>query len=112
LIEKIAFWTPDADGENFLVTANLSFKFDLIIGNKTVMKDVVVENNGEQAFYTDGTAASTVMHLEGVGILIPPQVEFKINVKTFTTDQRNPSNQRVGCYLFGTGVLLDFNTTI
>ena len=112
LIEKIAFWTPDADGENFAVTANLSFKFDLIIGNKTVMKDVVVESNGEQAFYTDGTAKSTVLHLEGVGILIPPQIEFKINVKTFTTDQRGASSQRVGCYLFGTGVLLDFNTSI
>ncbi len=112
LVEKIAFWTPDADGENFLVTANLSFKFDLIIGNKTVMKDVVVESNGEQAFYTDGTAKSTVIHLEGVGILIPPQVEFKVNVKTFTTDQRGASSQRVGCYLFGTGVLLDFNTSI
>lgn len=113
LIEKIAFFTPDADdGQNFSGVANISYKFDLIIGNKTVMKDVVVESNGEQAFYTDGTAQSHVIHLEGVGILIPPQVEFKVNVKSFGTDTRGASSSRVGCYLFGTGVLLDFNTSI
>jgi len=62
LIEKIAFFQPDAaDGQNFNGPANLSYKFDLIIGNKTVIKD---------------------------------------------------ANERIGCYLFGTGVLLDFNTSI
>jgi len=113
LIEKIAFFQPDAaDGQNFNGPANLSYKFDLIIGNKTVIKDAVVEANGEQAFYTDGNAQSHVMHLEGVGILIPPQVEFKVVVKGFITDVRTASNERIGCYLFGTGVLLDFNTSI
>jgi hypothetical protein len=114
LVEKIAFFIPDAaDGQNFAASGTgLSFKFDLIIGNKTVMKDVVVERGGQQAFYNDGTAESSVIDLEGVGILIPPQVEFKINVKPFGADTRAASSQRVGAYLFGTGVLLNFNTSI
>jgi hypothetical protein len=112
LVEKIAFFIPDADdGQNF-GTGSLSYKFDLIIGNKTVMKDVVVERAGQQAFYNDGTAESTVLDLEGVGILIPPQVEFKINVKCLTATSRVAASSRVGCYLFGTGVLLNFNTSI
>ena len=113
LVEKIAFFTPDADdGENFTAPPGVSFKFDLIIGNKTVMKDVVVEFGGQQAFFNDGSAASSVIDLEGVGILIPPQVEFKIEVKPLLTSARTANSARVGCYLFGTGVLLNFNTSI
>jgi hypothetical protein len=113
LVEKIAFFIPDADdGQNFAETPNNSYKFDLIIGNKTVMKDVVVEAGGQQAFYNDGSAASAVLDLEGVGILIPPQIEFKLNVKPMTTNSRGAQTERVGCYLFGTGVLLNFNTSI
>jgi len=113
LVEKIAFFTPDADdGQNFAATANQSYKFDLIIGNKTVMKDVVVENGGQQAFYNDGTVGSQCLELEGVGILIPPQVEFKIEVKPMVTSTRVANLNRIGCYLFGTGVLLNFNTSI
>lgn len=112
LIEKIAFFTPDAaDGQNFTAPSG-SFKFDLIIGNKTVMKDVVVERGGQQAFFNDGTVASSVIDLEGVGILIPPQVEFKLNVKPLNTKSRTARTEAVGCYLFGTGVLLNFNTSI
>jgi hypothetical protein len=113
LVEKIAFFIPDAtDGENFTSSGNRSYKFDFIIGNKTVMKDVVVEAGGQQAFYNDGSAASAVLDLEGVGILIPPQIEFKLNVKPMTTNSRGAQTERVGCYLFGTGVLLNFNTSI
>lgn len=112
LVEKIAFFTPDAeDGQNFQNTG-ASYKFDLIIGNKTVMKDVVIERAGQQAFYSDGSSASSVLDLEGVGILIPPQVEFKIVVKPMVASTRAANSSRVGCYLFGTGVLLNFNTSI
>jgi len=112
LVEKIAFFLPDAaDGQNF-AASTASYKFDLIIGNKTVMKDVVVERAGQQAFYNDGSTASQVLDLEGVGILIPPQIEFKIQVKPMVFNTRAASSQRVGCYLFGTGVLLNFNTSI
>jgi hypothetical protein len=113
LVEKIAFFTPDADdGQNFSAGISNSYKFDLIIGNKTVMKDVVVEGGGQQAFYNDGTAASQCLELEGVGILIPPQVEFKVVAKPFGVGSRAAVSQRLGCYLFGTGVLLNFNTSI
>ena len=115
LVEKIGFFIPDAaDGENYagLDVASGSVKFDMIIGNKTVMKDVVVELSGQQAFYSDGAGASSVIDLEGVGILIPPQVEFKINVKNLDVFTRAEASRRVGCYLFGTGVLLNFNTSI
>ena len=113
LVEKIAFFIPDAeDGQNFTASGTTSYKFDLIIGNKTVMKDVVVENSGQQAFYNDGGTGSQVLDLEGVGILIPPQVEFKVVAKPFNVIGRTAETVRLGCYLFGTGVLLNFNTSI
>jgi len=78
LVEKIGFFVPTvATGISFegLGATGFSVKFDLIIGNKTVIKDASCEFGGEQAFFNDGTAASSVIDLEGVGILIPPQVE-------------------------------------
>jgi hypothetical protein len=111
LIEKIGFFIPDAaDGQNFAANTTTGFKFDLIIGNKTVYKDVAVELGGEQSFFTDG-ANSSVIHMEGVGILIPPQVEYKMIVKPYDLSYAAES-VRVGAYLYGTGVLLNFNTTI
>ena len=113
LIEQIGFFIPDAaDGENCGGLAGLSVKFDLVIGNKTVIKDCVVETAGQQAFYNDGAAGSSVLTLEGVGILIPPQVEFYVRASAFNTLTRLASSERLGCYLFGTAALLNFNTTI
>jgi len=113
LVEQIAFFIPDAeDGENYINLNGISVKFDLVIGNKTVIKDAVVEFAGQQAFYNDGTAGSCVMTLEGVGILIPPQVEFYVRASAFLSRSRVASSQRLGCYLFGTAALLNFNTTI
>jgi len=115
LVEQIGFFIPDAaDGENYAGSgaSGLSVKFDLVIGNKTVIKDCVVEQGGQQAFYNDGTASSSVITLEGVGILIPPQVEFYVRASAFSPTTRAASSQRLGCYLFGTAALLNFNTTI
>jgi hypothetical protein len=115
LVEKIGFFIPAAaNGISYdgLGLAGVSVKFDLVIGNKTVIKDATCELGGEQAFYNDGTAGSSVIDLEGVGILIPPQVEYYVVAKTFLFDTRVASSQRLGCYLFGTGALLNFNTTI
>jgi hypothetical protein len=113
LVEQIAFFIPDTvDGENYINLNGISVKFDLVIGNKTVIKDAVVEFAGQQAFYNDGTAGSCVMTLEGVGILIPPQVEFYVRASAFLSRSRVASSQRLGCYLFGTAALLNFNTTI
>ena len=115
LVEKIGFFIPSAaDGINYagIVASGTSVKFDLVIGNKTVIKDATCELGGEQAFYNDGTVGSSVIDLEGVGILIPPQVEYYIVAKVFDGFTRTASTQRLGCYLFGTGALLNFNTTI
>jgi hypothetical protein len=113
LVEKIGFFIPAAaDGIAYNGLGGFSVKFDLVIGNKTVIKDATVEFGGEQAFYSDGTTASAVIDLEGVGILIPPQVEYYVVAKPFAADSRSASSQRLGCYLFGTGALLNFNTTI
>jgi hypothetical protein len=113
LVEQIGFFIPDAaDGENYAGLGGISIKFDVIIGNKTVIKDCVVETAGQQAFYNDGTATSSIITLEGVGILIPPQVEFYVRASAFDTLNRDAVSRRIGCYLFGTAALLNFNTTI
>jgi hypothetical protein len=36
----------------------------LVIGNKTVIKDAVVELGGQQAFYNDGAVASAILTLK------------------------------------------------
>jgi hypothetical protein len=115
LIEQIGFFIPDAaDGQNYggLSSGGGGVKFDLVIANKTVIKDATVEFGQQQAFYNDGAAASSILTLEGVGILIPPQVEFYIRANTFNSIGRVATSERVGCYLFGTAALLNFNTTI
>lgn len=113
LVEKIGFFIPSAaDGISYTGSGAYSVKFDLVIGNKTVLKDVSCELGGEQAFYNDGVAPSFVIDLEGVGILIPPQVEYYVIAKPFVSATRQAEALRLGCYLFGTGALLNFNTTI
>ena len=115
LVEKIGFFIPSSeDGIAYggLTTPGFSVKFDLVIGNKTVIKDATCELGGEQAFYNDGNVASSVIDLEGVGILIPPQVEYYVIAKAFGFETRSAQSTRLGCYLFGTGALLNFNTTI
>lgn len=112
LVEKIGFFVPSAaDGIAYAGLGGFGVKFDLIIGNKTVIKDATCEFGGEQAFYNDGTIASSVIDLEGAGILIPPQIEYYVLAKAYDTN-RIGTSIRLGCYLFGTGALLNFNTTI
>jgi len=113
LVEKIGFFIPlSATGNDYKGLDGGSVKFDLVIGNKTVIKDASCEFGGEQAFYNDGTVGSSVIDLEGVGILIPPQVEYYVVAKLFNASARTGISSRLGCYLFGTGALLNFNTTI
>lgn len=115
LVEKIGFFVPSAaDGIAYvgLDPTGSAVKFDLVIGNKTVIKDATCEFGGEQAFFSDGAIASSVIDLEGVGILIPPQVEYYVVAKPFNGLARTSTSIRLGCYLFGTGALLNFNTTI
>jgi hypothetical protein len=106
--------------------------FSLIIGNKTVMKDTPVFVAGQPSTFATsalqlaGFAPDTTLDfaprhqifMEGAGILIPPQVEWSINYKVYSLTTGAivpialPSTIRLGAYLFGTRVLLNFNTTI
>ena len=130
LVETIAFYVTNAAGDvsNFQEAygSNAVIVFDLIIGNKRVMKDTPIFGSGSPyTFANVAQATKTVgennvqvfvprhqVFMEGAGILIPPQVEYYVVAKPFSSNQRTASSARLGCYLFGTGALLNFNTTI
>jgi hypothetical protein len=56
------------------------------------------------------------VYLEGAGILIPPQIQWSVEYRIFNvvTGAVIPfeAEKSLGCYLFGTRVLLNFNTSI
>lgn len=135
LVENIAFYVRNNSGFtlNFqrVFGSNAVIVYDLIIGNKRVMKDTPVFAAGTP--YTFANAAQTTITLgedkiqaliprhqtfmEGAGILIPPQVQWYVEYRVFdvvTGATINPSDLTgfIGCSLFGTRVLLNFNTTI
>jgi hypothetical protein len=134
LVETIAFYVKDASGNvrNFQDTygSNAVIVFDLVIGNKRVMKDTPVfaagapytfANTGNRNTLSGETQVSAFaprhqVFMEGAGILIPPQVQWYVdyrifNVVTGATIAAGDATA-IGCYLFGTRVLLNFNTTI
>ena len=108
LVESIDFFIPQtATGEQY---ANLGegVKFSLIIGNKIVIKDAICEPN-VTAFTT---GVKSTYYFEGVGILIPPQLEYKIEASIYNQQTRVASTSRLGCMLHGTAVLTNLNTSI
>ena len=135
LVENIAFYvsqTEDGIVKNFqnIYGSNAVIVFDLVIGNKRVMKDTPIFASGSpyvfanvaQGRTTVGADEPTVLFprhqifMEGAGILIPPQVQWSVtyNVFNIVTGAILPfvENRAIGCYLFGTKVLLNFNTSI
>jgi hypothetical protein len=136
LVENIAFYTVDSLGEvaNFqkVYGSNAVLVYDLIIGNKRVMKDTPVFAAGSP--YTFANTATTnetdpsgefqvnvfrprhQTFMEGAGVLIPPQIQWYVEYRVFnmvTGATITPTiNTAIGCYLFGTRVLLNFNTSI
>ena len=132
LIETIGFYvitTEDSSGQvlNFQKRygSNAVLVFDLIIKNKTVMKSTpIFGSGGPYAFANnavDGPNGLVIprhqVFLEGAGILIPPQVQWSVEYRIFNvvTGAVMPFVQEfenIGCYLFGTRVLLNFNTSI
>jgi hypothetical protein len=104
--------------------------FDLVIGNKRVMKDTPIfgagmpytfSNVGQRTEAIGVNFASVVsprhqVFMEGAGILIPPQVQWYIDYRLFNvvTGATIPLSEDapIGFYLFGTRVLLNFNTSI
>lgn len=134
LVETIAFYVRDASGnvDNFQSTygSDAVIVFDLVIGNKRVMKDTPVFAAGSPYTFANsansnsGTIEAPVqayrprhqVFMEGAGILIPPQVQWYVDYRIFnvvTGAVITPEDTTtIGCYLFGTRVLLNFNTTI
>lgn len=134
LVETIAFYVKDGNGlaRNFqeIYGSNAVVVFDLVIGNKRVMKDTPVFASGSP--YTFANVANQVqssgettinvflprhqVFMEGAGILIPPQVQWYVDYRIFNVVTGAPivptDTTPIGCYLFGTRVLLNFNTTI
>jgi hypothetical protein len=134
LVETIAFYVKNTDGTiaNFqrIYGSNAVIVFDLNIGNKVVMKNTPVFASGSP--YTFATAglnqtveaeAERVYYLprhqvfmEGAGVLIPPQVQWYVDYRIFNVVTgatiAATEGTAIGCYLFGTRVLLNFNTSI
>ena len=134
LVESVTFYVKTAAGlvQNFqkVYGSNAVIVFDLIIGNKRVMKDTPVFAAGAPYTFanvatSNGVSGESVattfsprhqVFMEGAGILIPPQVQWYVEYRVFNvvtgatiaaTDET-----AIGCYLFGTRVLLNFNTSI
>jgi len=140
LVETIGFFglfdnAPDRELKNLqrIYGSNFVIVYDLIIGNKRVMKQTPIfgagcpytfANVGTRFGLLAGTPDQVVpsynprhqTFLEGAGILIPPQVQWSIEYRIFdvVTGAVLPAveENQIGCYLFGTRVLLNFNTSI
>jgi hypothetical protein len=134
LVETIGFYVKGSNGEtsNFqqVYGSEAVIVFDLIIGNKRVMKDTPIFAAGSP--YTFANVANInrlsgedqvsifrprhQVFMEGAGILIPPQVQWYVDYRIFNAVTGAPvaatDTTAIGCYLFGTRVLLNFNTTI
>jgi hypothetical protein len=134
LVENIAFYSREESGNinNFqaIYGSEAVIVFDLIIGNKRVMKETPVFAAGmpftfaNVANFQTPSGETTVqaflprhqVFMEGAGILIPPQVQWYVSYTIFnvvTGAIITPTDDSaIGCYLFGTKVLLNFNTSI
>ena len=134
LVETVAFYVKDASGNilNFqkVYGSQAVIVWDLVIGNKRVCKDTPVFGAGSP--YTFANVATLTedvgeiranyfyprhqVFMEGAGILIPPQVQWYVQYTIYnviTGAIIPPSDATaLGCYLFGTKVNLNFNTSI
>jgi len=134
LVENIAFYVLGTDGivRNFqsVYGSSAVIVYDLVIGNKRVMKDTPVfaagspytfANAGVKSEGAPGAPFSSYSprhqtFMEGAGILIPPQIQWYVDYRIFDVVTgatiAATDSTTIGCYLFGTRVLLNFNTTI
>lgn len=134
LVETIAFYAKNEAGNtiNFQTVygSQAVIVFDLVIGNKRVMKDTPVFGAGTPYTFANNANVTAVsgentvqsfvprhqVFMEGAGVLIPPQVQWYVDYRVFNlvTGASIPITDAgpIGCYLFGTRVLLNFNTSI
>jgi hypothetical protein len=123
LIEAVAVYTRPVSGTSgpSAITEGAAPDFtpiigvmDLQIGNKRVLKDLMVSGNcmGQAGTAKNGGDMNNVVYLAPtVGIVIPPQVEFEATV-SFSRQPGATSDDAVGLYLYGTKVNLTFNTSL
>lgn len=134
LVETVGFYVKNASGStlNFqrIYGSDTVIVFDLIIGNKRVMKDTPVFAAGAPFTFANTAnysgslgdfplqffAPRHQIFMEGAGILIPPQVQWSVQYTIFNINTGAvvvpADDTAIGCYLFGTKVLLNFNTSI
>ncbi len=133
LVETIGFYgfPNPASGMSNLSDSNWGendyvIVFDMTIGNKKVMKETPIFVAGSPACFASSALTSQSagpdtflyqnarhqVYMEGAGILIPPQVDFSVNAKIYDVITGELVSDSLGCYLHGTRVLLNFNTTI
>ena len=139
LIETVGFYgvetSPTFGVSNLQQTYGSEFVivYDIIIGNKRVQKNTPVFGSGSPYTFAntgilhadggsfpdfDNPVVFTPRHQvysEAVGILIPPQVQFYVEYRLFnvvTGAQIPIDDVDIACYLYGTKVLLNFNTSI
>ena len=135
LVETVAFYVRGTNGNiaNFQgqYGSDAVIVFDLVIGNKRVMKDTPVFAAGAPYCFANVGNVNTLstpevqtaayiprhqVYMEGVGVLIPPQVQWYVSYTIFNVVTgaiiAPTENTALGCYLFGTKVLLNFNTSI
>jgi hypothetical protein len=134
LVETISFYVKNSAGavQNFqsVYGSNAVISFDLVIGNKRVMKSTPVFGAGSPYTFANVSQITSTLgeiqtavyiprhqvYMEGAGVLIPPQVQWYIDYRIFDVVTgatiAATDNTAIGCYLFGTRVLLNFNTSI
>lgn len=139
LIETVGFYGVATSSSGFAVQnlqqiygSQFVIVYDVIIGNKRVQKNTPVFGSGSPytfatngLFVNDGGGEAPnplqftprhQVYSEAVGILIPPQVQFYVEYRLFNvvTGAQIPisDNADIACYLYGTKVLLNFNTSI
>lgn len=117
LVESIGFFVTSSGVNNTLgslPTGVVKIVYNLVIGNKVVLKDMLWTRGVDATFTAQGGSyvGRAFMDLESVGILIPPQVKYHVSAQFFDQDGAPVTQAGVACALYGTQVLLNFNTSI
>jgi hypothetical protein len=129
LIETIGWYSnpretagpPQLENLDGVLADDIVILYDVVIGNKRVIKEQPVFVAGAPYTFANSAGVNAPRHqlyLESVGIVIPPQVEFSINYTAFSVTTGAPFvfsalvNPRIGAYIFGTKVNLNFNTAL
>jgi hypothetical protein len=128
LIQSIGFFIPNTTpttGTGISTGLLDSFpqkyvvRYEVQIGNKIVLKDNVTFDGIDFSYKIGSSSAGNNVNwldLEAVGLVIPPLVDYQVNVTIYDVNADAFGNtlgdKQLACYLYGTGVLLNFNTSL